>query len=47
MEFLSLEVTLYLCKSVIWPYMELCYHVWADAPFFSLDMLEKLQKTGM
>ena len=32
MKFVSPEVTLYLCKSTIWPCMEYYYHVWAGAP---------------
>ena len=44
MKFLSPEVALYLCKSTIQPCMEYCFHVWAGAPSFYLDMLDKLQK---
>ena len=32
MKFVSPEVTLYLCKSTIWPCMEYYYHVWTGAP---------------
>ena len=42
-KFLSSEVTLYLYKSTIWPYMEYC-HVFADAPSCYLELLDKLQK---
>ena len=44
MKFLSPEVDLYLYKSVIWPCMEYCCHVWADAPSCYLELLDKLQK---
>ena len=44
MKFLSPEVALYLYKSTIHPCMEYCCHVWAGAPSWYLDLLEKLQK---
>ena len=44
MKFLSLEVVLYLCKSIIRPYIEYCCHVWAGAPSCYLELLYKLQK---
>ena len=44
MKFLSLEVVLYLCKSIIRPYIEYCCHVWAGAPSCYLELLDKLQK---
>ena len=42
MKFLSPEVTMYLYKSTIRPCMEYCCHVWADAPSFYLELLDKL-----
>ena len=44
MKFLSPEVTLYLYKSTIWPFMEYCCHVWAGGPSCYLELLDKLQK---
>ena len=44
MKFLSREVALYLYKSTIQPCMEYCYHVWAGAPTYYLELLDKLQK---
>ena len=44
MKFLSPEVALYPYKSTIWPCMECCYHVWADAPSSFLELLDKLHK---
>ena len=44
MKFLSLEVALYLYKSIIHPCMEYCCHVWAGAPSCYLELLDKLQK---
>ena len=44
MKFLSPEVALYLFKSTIRPYMEYCCHVWAGAPSYYLELLDKLQK---
>ena len=47
MKFLSHNVALYLCKSIIWPCMEYCCHVWANAPRqlgnYYLELLDKLQ----
>ena len=46
-KFLSHDVALYLCKSIIWPCMEYCCHVWAYAPRqlgnYYLELLDKLQ----
>ena len=44
MKFVSPEVALYLYKSTLWPCMEYCCHVWAGAPSFYLELLDKLQK---
>ena len=44
MKFLSPELALYLYKCTIQPYMEYCCHVWAGAPSFSSEFLDKLQK---
>ena len=44
MKFLSPEVALCLCKSTMHPCMEYCCHVWAGAPSYYLDLLDKLQK---
>ena len=44
MKFFSPEVALYLYKSIIWPCMEYCCHVWAGAPSCYLELLDKLQK---
>ena len=38
------EVGLYLYESTILPWIEYCCHVWAGAPSFYLEMLDKLQK---
>ena len=43
-KFLSPGVALYLYKSTIQPCMEYCCHVWAGAPSWYLELLEKLQK---
>ena len=43
-KFLSPEVALYLYKSTIRPCMEYCCHVWAGAPSYYLELLDKLQK---
>ena len=40
MKFLSPEVSLYLYKSTIWPYMEYCCHAWAGAPSCYLELLD-------
>ena len=47
MKFLSPGVALYLYKSMIWPCMEYCRHVWAYALSCYLELLNKLQKTDM
>ena len=44
MKFLSPEVALYLCKSIVRSCMEYCCHVWAGAPSCYLELLDKLQK---
>ena len=44
MKFLSPEVALYLYKSTIWSCMESCCHVWAGAPSWYLQLLDKIQK---
>ena len=44
MKFLSPEVALYLCKSIIRPCMEYCCHIWDGAPSCYLESLDKLQK---
>ena len=44
MKFLSPEVPLYHYKSIIWPCMEYCCHVWAGAPSCYLELLDKRQK---
>ena len=44
MKFLSPEVALYLYKSAIQTCMEYCCHVWAGAPSWYLELLDKLQK---
>ena len=38
------EVVLYLYKSTICPWMEYCRHIWAGAPSWYLELLDKLQK---
>ena len=47
MKFLSPGVALYLYKSMIWPCMEYCRHVWVYALSCYLELLNKLQKTDM
>ena len=42
MKFLSPEVSLYLYKFTIRPYMECCCHVQAGAPTSYLELLDKL-----
>ena len=42
MKFFSPEVALYLYKSTIRPCIEYCCHVWAGAPSFYLELLNKL-----
>ena len=44
MKFLSPEVALYLYKSAVLPFMEYCCNIWADAPSFYFELLDKLQK---
>ena len=44
MKFLSPEVALYLYKSTIRSCMECCCHIWAGAPSYYLELLDKLQK---
>ena len=44
MNFISPDVALYLYKSIIWPCMEYCCHVWAGAPSCYLEFLDELQK---
>ena len=44
MKFLSPEVALYLYKSTIRPCMKYCWHVWAGAPSWYLELSDKLQK---
>ena len=43
-EFFSPEVAVYVCKSTKQLCMEYCCHVWAGAPRYYLDMLNKSQK---
>ena len=38
------EVAPYLCKSITWPCPEYCCNIWADAPNWYLEILDKLQK---
>ena len=44
MKFLAPEVALYLYKSIIYPCMVYCCHVWAGTPSCYLELLDKLQK---
>ena len=44
MKFLSPEVALYLYKSTIQPCMKYCCRIWAGAPIWFLELLDKLQK---
>ena len=44
MKFLSSEVALYLCKSIICPWIEYWCHVCAGVPNRYLELLDKLQK---
>ena len=44
MKFFPPEVGFYLYESTILPWIEYCCHVWAGAPSFYLEMLDKLQK---
>ena len=45
MKFLSPEVALYLYKFTIWSCREHCCHIWASAPTYYLELLDKLQKS--
>ena len=40
----SFELTLYLCKSGIWCWLQYYYHVWASALNCLEDMFDQLQK---
>ena len=44
-KFLSPKVAVYLYKSTIWSCMEYCFHVWAHATNFFLELLQKLCRT--
>ena len=44
MKFLSPQVALYLYNSTIRLGMKYCCHIWAGAPSFYLELLDKLQK---
>ena len=44
MKFFSPKVALYIYKSTIWPCIEYCCHVWAGAPSYYLELLDKLEK---
>ena len=44
MKLISPEIALYLYKFTIWPCMECCCHIWAGAPNWYLELLDKLQK---
>ena len=44
MKFLSPKVALYLYKSTVRPCMEYCCCVWAGAPSWYLELLDKLEK---
>ena len=44
MKFHSPQVALYLYKSTIRPCMEYCCYVWAGAPSYYLEFLDRLQK---
>ena len=44
MKFHTPEVALYLCKSTMRPCMEYCCYVWAGAPSYYLELLDRLQK---
>ena len=43
-KFLSCEVALYLYKSTIYSCMEYSCHIWAGAPSYYLELLDKLQR---
>ena len=38
------EAAVDLYKSIIWPCMEYCFHVWTGAPSCHLELLDKLEK---
>ena len=42
MKFISLDVTLYLYKSIICPCMEYCCHIWTSATQYYFELLDKL-----
>ena len=44
MKFLSSEFALYLYKSTIQPCMEYCCNIWAAAPSYYLELLDKLEQ---
>ena len=44
MKFISLDVALYLYKSIICPCMEYCCHIWTSATNCYFELLDKLQK---
>ena len=44
MKFLSPEFAFYLFKATVRLYMKCCCHIWAGAPIFYLELLDKLQK---
>ena len=44
MKILSSQVAFYLYKSTTRPCVEYCCHVWAGAPIYYLDILDKIQK---
>ena len=44
MKFFSDEVSLYICKSTIWPCMESCSQIWLGATSYYSDIIDKLQK---
>ena len=44
MKLISPEIALYLYKFTIWPCMECGCHIWAGAPNWYLELLDKLQK---
>ena len=44
MKFLFAQIALYLYRSMIQHCMDYCFHVWAGAHNFNLDILSKLQE---
>ena len=44
MKFVSPKVALYLYKSTMQPCMEYCCCIWANAPIYYLELLDKLQE---